>query len=83
MREYDGFLLDDPIWPGSLIAMIDRTKYYRCVDCSVMARRGDYLPMFKTGAQIRADGYDTRKECPFCFRPGYVGIDYVEVKRPG
>jgi hypothetical protein len=66
VREYDGFLLDDPIWPGSPIERMDRPRYYRC-GCGVASRREDFLPMLKASGK---DEYG-RLECPFCFGPGF------------
>jgi hypothetical protein len=62
--------IDDPIWPGSLVWLIDSPDCARCSDCGITSRVVDFLPMF------RVHGYDPRKECPACYAPGYV-IDTV------
>jgi len=61
-----GHRIDDPIWPGSPIWEIDQPVAARCTDCQIASRVVDFLP------KAFAEGYETRKECPICFAPGYI-----------
>jgi hypothetical protein len=55
-----GHRIDDPIWLGSPIWEIDQPAAARCTDCQIASRVvGDI-------------SWDTRKECPMCFAPGYI-----------
>jgi len=68
VRELWGHRIDDPIWLGSPVWAIDDPAVSKCSDCGIQSRIVDFLPMMRNAS----DGYETRKECPACFAPGYV-----------
>ena len=69
LKELWGHRIDDPIWPGSPIWEIDQPAAARCIDCQIASRVVDFLPMMRVVGDI---SWDTRKECPMCFAPGYI-----------
>ena len=77
MRELYGHRIDDQIWPGSPVWLIDSPDCARCSDCGIASRVVDFLP------KLQAEGYDPRKECPACFGPGYILAERFQVVDAG
>lgn len=76
--DFWGHKVDDPVWPDSIIWHIDHPLVAKCTDCRIQSRVEDFLP------KLQPDGYDTRKECPICFAPGYVlGNEFLVVDAGG
>ena len=64
--DFWGHKIDDPIWPNSIIWLMDNPAVARCTDCCVQSRVADFQPFFGDG------GYERRKECPVCYAPGFI-----------